>query len=106
MSEGEVKLSKNELKRRAKLEAKAKEKAAKEAAKEAAMIADAGKKVKKPDEPLEPGKYHEHRYRNSNPRKSWWRRGLEWAPRTVLDKLIQRAFLSTYAGTISYAIFT
>jgi len=63
MSEGGEKLSKNELKRRAKLEQKAKEKAAKEAlkAQEAAAKGPAAKKIVKEEEPLDPGKYHEHR---------------------------------------------
>jgi len=60
MSETNEKLSKNELKRRAKLEQKAKEKAAKEAAK-AAEESTKGAKPKKVEEPLDPGKYHEHR---------------------------------------------
>lgn len=60
MTEGEQKLSKNELKRRAKLEQKAKEKAVKDAAK-AAEDAAKGAKPKKEEEILDPGKYHEHR---------------------------------------------
>ena len=62
MSEGGEKLSKNELKRRAKLEQKAKEKAAKEAARaQEAAAKGVSKKVVKEEEPLDPGKYHEHR---------------------------------------------
>lgn len=60
MTEGEQKLSKNEMKRRAKMEQKAKEKAAKEAAK-SAEESSKGAKAKKVEEPLDPGKYHEHR---------------------------------------------
>ena len=60
MTEGE-KLSKNELKRRAKVEKKAEEKAAKEAAAAAAAPAASASKAKKVEEPLDPGKYHEHR---------------------------------------------
>ena len=60
MSSNEQKLSKNELKRRAKLEQKAKEKAEKEATR-AAEDTKKGAQKKKIEEPLDPGKYHEYR---------------------------------------------
>ena len=60
MADSEQKLSKNELKRRAKLEQKAKEKADKEAAR-VAEDTKKGVQKKKVEEPLDPGKYHEYR---------------------------------------------
>lgn len=60
MGDSEPVLSKNELKRRAKLEQKAKEKAAKEATR-AAVDSTKESQNKKIEEPLDPGKYHEYR---------------------------------------------